>query len=96
MWRRKLRCCEYSECSINTCEEIVNTYTNLAPCSRCQIVYYCCVEHQRLHWKEHKKICKPLIIDNTEGDEEDDCEYYDNDEDDDEEEEDDDEDEDPW
>ena len=24
-------------------------------CSRCKAVYYCCVEHQREHWKVHKK-----------------------------------------
>ena len=24
-------------------------------CGRCKKVYYCCVEHQKEHWKEHKK-----------------------------------------
>ena len=29
-------------------------------CSRCKMVYYCCREHQLLHWKVHKKFCKKL------------------------------------
>jgi hypothetical protein len=27
-------------------------------CSRCLTTYYCCVEHQKEHWKEHKKACE--------------------------------------
>ena len=26
-------------------------------CSRCKTVYYCSVEHQKQHWKTHKRIC---------------------------------------
>lgn len=26
-------------------------------CSRCQISWYCSVEHQKLDWKKHKKLC---------------------------------------
>mmetsp|Transcript_25767 Transcript_25767/g.64365 ORF Transcript_25767/g.64365 Transcript_25767/m.64365 type:complete len:192 (-) Transcript_25767:201-776(-) len=29
-------------------------------CSRCQKVGYCNAEHQKLHWKEHKKSCNPV------------------------------------
>lgn len=24
----------------------------------CKLVYYCCVNHQRQDWKNHKKVCK--------------------------------------
>eukprot|EP01065_Artemidia_motanka_P021986 TRINITY_DN26199_c0_g1_i2.p1 TRINITY_DN26199_c0_g1~~TRINITY_DN26199_c0_g1_i2.p1 ORF type:complete len:681 (+),score=224.82 TRINITY_DN26199_c0_g1_i2:97-2043(+) len=27
-------------------------------CSQCKAAYYCCPEHQRLHWKGHKKPCR--------------------------------------
>ena len=26
-------------------------------CSKCKLIYYCCVEHQRSDWKNHKKTC---------------------------------------
>jgi len=26
-------------------------------CSRCKSIFYCSVEHQRQHWREHKKLC---------------------------------------
>jgi hypothetical protein len=29
-------------------------------CSRCEGIYYCCREHQREHWKEHKQLCVPI------------------------------------
>lgn len=32
-------------------------------CSKCQSVYYCCVEHQMTHWKSgHKKLCKLINL----------------------------------
>lgn len=33
-------------------------------CSACKIVKYCGAEHQRQHWKQHKKECRPFRIDN--------------------------------
>jgi ankyrin repeat protein len=54
-FRRKARYCEYPECSSNKEEK------DLKVCTRCKIVHYCCAEHQKLRWKEHKKICKALI-----------------------------------
>ncbi len=33
---------------------------NKKHCSTCKKVYYCSVECQRKHWREHKKICKNL------------------------------------
>lgn len=34
--------------------------TNLLKCSRCKSVVYCSKECQKLHWKAHKPICKPI------------------------------------
>lgn len=36
--------------------------TNLFKCSRCKSVYYCDATCQKADWKEHKKICKVIII----------------------------------
>ena len=27
-------------------------------CSRCGGAYYCCAQHQKIHWKIHKEMCK--------------------------------------
>ena len=53
--RQKARYCEYPECSKSRGE------MSLKACARCQLVYYCCLEHQKLHWKEHKMNCQTLI-----------------------------------
>lgn len=44
--------CELQNCSLK------GTYK----CSRCKNTYYCCVEHQKLHWKEHKSSCNSSSI----------------------------------
>jgi hypothetical protein len=31
----------------------------LMKCGRCQLIYYCSVEHQRQHWNSHKIQCSP-------------------------------------
>ena len=31
--------------------------TPLLQCSRCKKSYYCSKEHQKIHWKVHKKVC---------------------------------------
>jgi len=31
----------------------------LKQCSRCRKVKYCCIEHQKLHWRKHKRDCFP-------------------------------------
>jgi hypothetical protein len=33
---------------------------NLKTCSRCKNQWYCSVAHQKVHWTEHKKVCKKL------------------------------------
>ena len=42
--------CGYTGCKIAAA---------LLRCSRCLEVHYCGEEHQRLHWKLHKKLCRP-------------------------------------
>ena len=39
-------------CEVENCNELA-TYR----CSRCKAVHYCCAEHQKLHWKIHKRNC---------------------------------------
>lgn len=34
-------------------------------CSGCQAVYYCCREHQRSNWKEHRSNCRAYRIEET-------------------------------
>ena len=31
--------------------------SKLLTCSRCKSARYCCKEHQKAHWKQHKKYC---------------------------------------
>ena len=35
----------------------------LSSCGRCLKVHYCCAEHQRAHWAEHKLVCQPVDTD---------------------------------
>lgn len=32
----------------------------LSKCSRCKDAWYCCREHQKEHWKEHKPLCNKV------------------------------------
>lgn len=36
-------------------------------CSRCAMVYYCCVEHQQQDWKVHKTTCQPFKVGSVAG-----------------------------
>lgn len=29
-------------------------------CSKCRVARYCCVEHQHLHWQQHRAACRAL------------------------------------
>ncbi|KAK9885451.1 hypothetical protein WA026_010947 [Henosepilachna vigintioctopunctata] len=35
-------------------------------CSGCRMVSYCGKEHQKKHWKQHKSLCRPFIIEQDE------------------------------
>ncbi len=41
------------QCGWTECSEMAN----LRACSQCKNQWYCCIEHQRLHWKVHKPVC---------------------------------------
>ena len=69
-WKRHKRICvpyivnipqnTRETCDLESCEaEAVNPRGGR--CSRCQLVSYCCKEHQKLDWKRHKRECQVLI-----------------------------------
>ena len=43
-------------CSLPTCDN-----AGILKCSRCQLAYYCCRDHQRDCWPIHKRLCKVYI-----------------------------------
>jgi hypothetical protein len=36
-------------------------HNNMKKCTRCKAVYYCCKEHQVLHWPEHRLTCVKVV-----------------------------------
>ncbi|XP_019642469.1 PREDICTED: egl nine homolog 3-like [Branchiostoma belcheri] len=38
--------------------ELCGAMENLMRCGGCRTAYYCSKEHQRTHWKKHKRVCK--------------------------------------
>ena len=45
-------------CGLPSCSERETTVKQFKYCSDCEEEWYCCAEHQVLHWKEHKPICR--------------------------------------
>lgn len=41
----------------NVCQ-LCGALENLSLCGGCREIWYCCKDHQRAHWKEHKRKCK--------------------------------------
>lgn len=41
----------------NVCQ-LCGTLENLSLCGGCRDTWYCCKDHQRAHWKQHKRKCK--------------------------------------
>jgi hypothetical protein len=54
---------EASEMGAKRCPVCVVLATKV--CSRCRKMSYCCVEHQKVHWKTHKKECQPEQTDKS-------------------------------
>lgn len=45
-------------CALPSCGKREHSVREFRLCSGCRAVMYCSVEHQTLHWKEHRKACK--------------------------------------
>ena len=45
------------DCALPFCSKTEKTVKEFAGCSGCRTVVYCCLEHQALDWKAHKKAC---------------------------------------
>ncbi|KLO15098.1 hypothetical protein SCHPADRAFT_902668 [Schizopora paradoxa] len=45
--------CKSAKCSVSA----KSIGHELMQCSRCKCVRYCCIEHQRADWPEHKRLC---------------------------------------
>ena len=46
------------DCALPSCVKKETTVKKFAGCSGCRSVVYCCLEHQGLDWKAHKKACR--------------------------------------
>ena len=45
-------------CALPSCSKPEKTVKEFAGCSGCRSVVYCCLEHQALDWRAHKKACR--------------------------------------
>ena len=46
------------DCALSSCSKTETTVKEFAGCSGCRSVVYCCLEHQALDWRAHKKACR--------------------------------------
>ena len=46
------------DCALPSCVKTEKTVKEFAGCSGCRSVVYCCLEHQALDWRAHKKACR--------------------------------------
>ena len=46
------------DCTLPSCSKTEKTVKEFAGCSGCRSVVYCCLEHQALDWRTHKKACR--------------------------------------
>ena len=52
---------ERRKCSLPSCKKHEQDGESFGQCARCKSAFYCCREHQRMHWKNgHKIVCKPV------------------------------------
>ena len=45
-------------CGLPSCDKREATVKQFKYCGDCEAEWYCCAEHQVLHWKEHKPVCR--------------------------------------
>ena len=48
------------DCALPSCSKTENTVKEFSLCAGCRSQVYCCLEHQALDWKAHKKTCKEM------------------------------------
>ena len=48
------------DCALPSCSKTEKTVKEFAGCSGCCFVVYCCLEHQALDWRAHKKACREM------------------------------------
>ena len=48
------------DCALPSCSKTEKTVKEFAGCSGCRTVVYCCLEHQALDWRAHKKACREV------------------------------------
>ena len=46
------------DCALPSCAKTEKTVKEFSLCAGCRSQVYCCLEHQALDWKAHKKVCK--------------------------------------
>ena len=46
------------DCALPSCFNTEETVKEFAGCSGCRSVVYCCLEHQALDWRTHRKACR--------------------------------------
>ena len=46
------------DCALPSCDKTERTVKEFAGCTGCRSVVYCCLEHQALDWRAHKKACR--------------------------------------
>jgi hypothetical protein len=52
----------YRKCALPGCQlNSACIVTRLRKCGRCRRAYYCCRDHQKQHWPEHRQRCFPAV-----------------------------------
>ena len=46
------------DCALPSCAKTERTVKEFSLCAGCRSQVYCCLEHQALDWKAHKKACR--------------------------------------